>query len=140
MSRTTIEIVAPDAPLPNLPVARATWKPAPSLATSAECWITAGGPHHTVLTTAVERDTLEDFATIAGVELAWIDGTNNDRGFTPRLKWNRRTTGRRRAMSATQTPRSRSGSTTAPLSGRVLVLDLLDGAELAAVDVPYCTA
>ena len=44
---------APDEPLPNLPVARAVWKPAPSLSTSAECWLTAGGPHHTVLTQAV---------------------------------------------------------------------------------------
>jgi len=83
-----IEIVPPDAPLPNLPVARATWKPAPSLATSAECWITAGGPHHTVLTTQVDRESLDDFATIAGVELAWIDDTSNTVDFTRELQWN----------------------------------------------------
>jgi L-arabinose isomerase len=83
-----IEIVSPDAPLPKLPVARATWKPAPSLATSAECWITAGGPHHTVLTTQVDRESLEDFATIAGVELAWIDDATTTRGFTRELQWN----------------------------------------------------
>ena len=39
-----IEIVPPDEPLPKLPVARAVWKPAPSLATSAESWLSAGGP------------------------------------------------------------------------------------------------
>jgi L-arabinose isomerase len=33
----TIEVVPPDEPLPKLPVARAVWKPAPSLSTSASC-------------------------------------------------------------------------------------------------------
>jgi L-arabinose isomerase len=83
-----IEIVPPDAPLPHLPVARATWKPAPSLSTSAECWITAGGPHHTVLSTAVDRESLEDFATIAGVELAWIDSETTTANFSRELQWN----------------------------------------------------
>jgi L-arabinose isomerase len=82
-----IEIVAPDAPLPNLPVAFATWKPAPSLATSAECWITAGGPHHTVLSTAVDRESLADFARLAGVELAWIDDTSTTSQFARELQW-----------------------------------------------------
>jgi phosphoglycolate phosphatase-like HAD superfamily hydrolase len=36
-----IEVVPPNAPLPNLPVARAVWKPRPSLGTSAACWLTA---------------------------------------------------------------------------------------------------
>jgi L-arabinose isomerase len=84
----SIELVSPTEPSPNLPVARATWKPEPNLTTSAECWITAGGPHHTVLTTQVDRDTLEDLATIAGVELAWIDETTTTREFTRQLEWN----------------------------------------------------
>ena len=84
----TIEIVPLPEPLPNLPVARATWKPEPSLATSAECWITAGGPHHTVLTTQVDREALEDLASIAGVELAWIDGATTTREFARELDWN----------------------------------------------------
>ena len=54
-----IEVVPPDEPLPNLPVARAVWKPAPSLSTSAELWLTAGGPHHTVLTGDVGPETLQ---------------------------------------------------------------------------------
>ena len=83
-----IQIVPPDAPLPKLPVARATWRPAPSLTTSTECWITAGGPHHTVLTTQVDRESLEDFATIAGVELAWIDDATSTAQFTRELQWN----------------------------------------------------
>ena len=83
-----VELVEADAPLPRLPVARATWKPAPNLATSAECWITAGGPHHTVLSTAVERESLEDLATIAGVELVWIDEETDVMEFTHELEWN----------------------------------------------------
>ena len=37
-------------PMPNLPVARVMWRRAmPDLTTGVECWITAGGAHHTVL-------------------------------------------------------------------------------------------
>jgi L-arabinose isomerase len=48
-----IDVVAADEPLPRLPVARAVWEPRPDLRTSAETWIMAGGPHHTVLSTAL---------------------------------------------------------------------------------------
>ena len=82
-----IEIVPPDAPLPELPVARAVWKPAPSLATSAECWLTAGGPHHTALSTAVGIEAVEDFAAIAGVELVHIDASTSTSRFRRELRW-----------------------------------------------------
>ena len=82
-----IEIVPPDAPLPKLLVARAVWKPAPSLATSAECWLTAGGPHHTALTTAIGFEALEDFAVIAGVELVHIDAATTSSQFRRELRW-----------------------------------------------------
>jgi L-arabinose isomerase len=84
----TIEIVPPVEPLPKLPVARAAWKPAPSLTTSTECWITAGGPHHTVLTTQIEREALENLAAIAGVELVWIDQSSTTASFAHALDWN----------------------------------------------------
>ena len=45
-----VELLTPDQPLPKLPVARAFWRPEPDLTTSAEAWLSAGGPHHTVLT------------------------------------------------------------------------------------------
>ncbi len=125
----------PTEPSPNLPVARATWKPEPNLTTSAECWITAGGPHHTVLTTQVERDTLEDLATIAGVELAWIDDDHHDPRVHPPAGVEQRLSPHGAAMSAT-TPLA-IGIDFGTLSGRVLVLDLASGAELASVDVPY---
>jgi L-arabinose isomerase len=38
-----VDLVAPDEPLPKLPVARAVWRPKPDLMTAAEAWLTAGG-------------------------------------------------------------------------------------------------
>ncbi len=83
-----VHTVPPDEPLPALPVARAVWKALPDLRTSATCWLTAGGPHHTVYTSAVDRETLDDFATIAGVELAFIDDDTSFRTFRDQLRWN----------------------------------------------------
>ena len=83
-----IDTVDADEPMPELPVARAVWTSRPDLRTSATAWLTAGGPHHTVYTAAVDRETLEDFATIAGVELACIDAATTVRSFRDELRWN----------------------------------------------------
>jgi L-arabinose isomerase len=88
LTANEIEVVEPDEPLPRLPVARAVWKPAPDLSTAAESWLLAGGPHHTVLSTAIGREALEDFATIAGTELVTIDSTTTTRQFGKELRWN----------------------------------------------------
>jgi len=84
----TIEVVPPDEPLPKLPVARAVWKPAPSLSTSAELWLTAGGPHHTVLTGDVLPETLHDFAAMTRTELLLIDADSTPSAFADRIRWN----------------------------------------------------
>lgn len=83
-----VDVVPPDEPLPRLPVARAVWEPKPDLAASAESWITAGGPHHTVLSTAVDTDLYLDFANLLGIELLIIDASTNLRDFADRLRWN----------------------------------------------------
>ena len=88
LTANEIDVVEPDEPLPRLPVARAVWKPRPDLATSAECWLLAGGPHHTVLSTAVGREALADFAEMAGVELLMIDATTDVRSFANQIRWN----------------------------------------------------
>lgn len=67
-----VEAVAPDAELPNLPVARTVWIPKPDFASGAKCWIEAGGAHHAVYTRALSSEFLVDFATIAGIELIEI--------------------------------------------------------------------
>lgn len=83
-----INVVAPDEPLPKLPVARAVWQPEPSLSTSAECWLNAGGPHHTVLSTAIGTDEIYDFAEVLGVELLVIDQATSGREFAKEIRWN----------------------------------------------------
>ena len=83
-----VDVVALPEPLPNLPVARAVWKPAPDFATSAAAWLTAGAAHHTVMSTAVGLDTFEDFAEIARTELLVIDEATTTRGFAREVKWN----------------------------------------------------
>ncbi|GAA3229382.1 L-arabinose isomerase [Actinocorallia longicatena] len=83
-----IEVVPPLEPLPKLPVARAVWKPLPDLATSAEAWLTAGAPHHTVLTAALGAEELDDLASMVGVELLIINAGTELRRFTQELRWN----------------------------------------------------
>jgi len=83
-----IEVVEPLEALPKLPVARAVWKPQPDLATSAEAWLTAGGPHHTVLSTALNGEHLGDLADMLDTELAMIDASTDVRSFGRELKWN----------------------------------------------------
>ncbi len=83
-----IEVVPPLEALPRLPVARAVWAPRPDLRTSTTSWLTAGGPHHTVLSTALDREHLDDFAEMASLELAFIDDTTTIRGFARELRWN----------------------------------------------------
>jgi L-arabinose isomerase len=83
-----IDVVEPDEDLPNLPVACAVWEPRPSLATSAEAWLMAGAPHHTVLSTAVGLDTLEDFGEMVATEVMVIDDETTPRSFQRELRWN----------------------------------------------------
>ncbi|ETK32077.1 L-arabinose isomerase [Microbispora sp. ATCC PTA-5024] len=83
-----IDVVAPLEPLPSLPVARAVWRPRPDLRTSAESWLTAGAPHHTVLSAAVGAEELTDFADMLGVELLVIDADTTSRQFAKELRWN----------------------------------------------------
>jgi len=83
-----IEVVAPEEPLPKLPVARAVWKCRPDLQTSAAAWIYAGGAHHTVFSQAVTTEMLEDFAGMAEVELVIIDDSTRLREFKKELRHN----------------------------------------------------
>jgi L-arabinose isomerase len=83
-----VDTVEPEEDLPNLPVARAVWEPKPDLATSAESWLTAGGPHHTSFTQAFGREVMEDFAEIAGIELVTIGEGTTAQEFKQQLRWN----------------------------------------------------
>ena len=83
-----VEVLAPDAPLPKLPVARALWRPLPDLKTAAAAWILAGGAHHASFSQAVTSEHLEDFADMAGVEFLLIDGATTIREIKKELRWN----------------------------------------------------
>ena len=67
-----IRCVKPILPMPNLPVARVMWQALPDLTTGVECWITAGGAHHTVLSYDVTAEQMKDWATMMDIEFVHI--------------------------------------------------------------------
>jgi L-arabinose isomerase len=88
LTANVVDVVTPPAELPHLPVARAVWQPRPSFPVAAEAWLTAGGAHHTVMSTGARIAEFEAFAQIAGVELLVIDEDTTRRGFADQVKWN----------------------------------------------------
>ncbi len=83
-----VDVVPTDAPLPNLPVARALWNPRPNLKVAAATWIYAGGAHHTGFSYSVTPEHLRDFAEMAGIEFLLIDENTSVDGFKDTLRWN----------------------------------------------------
>jgi L-arabinose isomerase len=83
-----VDVVAPDQPLPALPVARAVWIPKPNLKTAVAAWIYAGGSHHTGFSQALGAAHLQDFAEIAGIEFLRIGKETNLDQFKDTLRWN----------------------------------------------------
>ena len=67
-----IVCVKPIMPMPNLPVARVMWQPMPNLLDGVECWITAGGAHHTVLSYDVTAQQMKDWAKMMDIEFVHI--------------------------------------------------------------------
>ena len=68
-----IVCVKPIMEMPNLPVARVMWKAMPDLTTGVECWITAGGAHHTVLSYDVTAEQMRDWAKMMDIEFVHIN-------------------------------------------------------------------
>jgi L-arabinose isomerase len=83
-----VDLIEPPAPLPRLPVARALWRPRPSLAAAAEAWILAGGPHHTALSQQLGLEHIADLAAMTGLELVVIDDRTDARELKQHLRWN----------------------------------------------------
>lgn len=67
-----IHCVKPIMPMPNLPVARVMWQAEPNLTDGVECWITAGGAHHTVLSYDVTAQQMKDWAKMMDIEFVHI--------------------------------------------------------------------
>jgi len=74
--------------MPKLPVARAVWECQPDFKTACAAWIYAGGAHHTGYSTVVTTEMLEDFATIAGIELVTIGADTKLSDFKQTLRNN----------------------------------------------------
>jgi len=88
LTGNTLTLVGPEQPMPKLPVGRAVWVPDPDFYTSAACWLTAGGSHHTVMSTQLTADHWHEFARMVGTEFALITkGTTRD-AFEHTLQWN----------------------------------------------------
>ena len=88
LTANVVENVEPRQALPNLPVGRAVWKPAPDFNTSTAAWLTTGAAHHTVMSTAVGLDAFRDFAEMAEIELLAIDESTNIIEFQKQVRWN----------------------------------------------------
>lgn len=67
-----VKACTPFEDMPNLPTARVMWKPYPSLSTSAEAWILAGGAHHTVFSYQLDAEHMRDWCTMMDVEFIHI--------------------------------------------------------------------
>jgi len=68
-----IHCVKPIMEMPNLPVASVMWQAEPSLTTGVECWIIAGGAHHTVLSYDVTAEQMRDWARMMDIEFVYIN-------------------------------------------------------------------
>jgi len=80
-----VEAVKPIYKMPNLPVARVMWKGFPSFAEGAECWILAGGAHHTVFSYDVTAEMMRDWAEIMDIEYVHIGKETNVEAFRQQL-------------------------------------------------------
>jgi L-arabinose isomerase len=83
-----VKLTEPDEPLPNLPVARAVWRPLPDFETAASSWLLAGGSHHTCLSLDIDLEIIKDFGSMAGIEMATIDRNTTFEDFEKELRWN----------------------------------------------------
>lgn len=83
-----VDVIAPDQPMPKLPVARALWIPQPDLKLGAAAWIYAGGAHHTVFSQSLTAEYMADFAEIVGIEFVRIDSSTTLHAFKNELRWN----------------------------------------------------
>lgn len=84
----TVNCKKVEKPMPKLPVATAFWTPEPNLITGAECWILAGGAHHTAFSYDLTAEQLGDWAEAMGIEAVYIDENTNIRDFKNELRWN----------------------------------------------------
>ena len=74
--------------MPKLPVASVLWEALPDLKRAAAAWIYAGGAHHTGFSSAIDKEYLEDFASMTGTEIVHIGKETELDSFRKELRWN----------------------------------------------------
>jgi L-arabinose isomerase len=74
--------------MPKLPVASVLWEALPDLKRAAAAWIYAGGAHHTGFSSAIDKEYLEDFASMTGTEIVHIGKETELEPFRKELRWN----------------------------------------------------
>jgi L-arabinose isomerase len=74
--------------MPKLPVARVLLQPRPDLERAAECWIIAGGAHHTAYSRVVKTEWMRDWAEMAGIEFLLIDAKTDPNDLRKEIRWN----------------------------------------------------
>ena len=87
MIANEVETVKIEKDMPKLPVARALWKPYPSLSGAAEAWILAGGAHHSVYTSALTSEYFRDWAEMTGIEFVLIGRDTKPERLRDELRW-----------------------------------------------------
>jgi len=87
MIANEVETIKIENEMPKLPVARALWKPYPSLSESAEAWILCGGTHHSVYSRALTAEYFRDWAEMCGIEFVLIDKDTKIDRLRDELRW-----------------------------------------------------
>jgi len=83
-----VDTIEPPAEMPNLPVAKALWRPQPDLGVAAAAWIHAGAAHHSVYTQGITLAQLTDLSEMLDVELLKIDASTDIDSFKKELRHN----------------------------------------------------
>jgi L-arabinose isomerase len=82
-----VEAIKIENDMPRLPVARALWKPYPSLSAAAEAWILAGGTHHSVYAAALDAEYFRDWADMMRIEAVCIGRDTTPCRLQNELRW-----------------------------------------------------
>ncbi len=86
MIANDVHAFSPPFNMPKLPVARVMWKPLPNLQCAAECWIMAGGAHHTAMSYSLDADYFRDFCEMVNIEFLHIGENSTSMEFQKELK------------------------------------------------------
>ena len=73
-----IELVEQPKPMPKLPVARIMYRHKPNFSIGTAAWCYAGGAHHSVVSTALTKEDIANFARFTGTELIIIDDNTTE--------------------------------------------------------------